>query len=109
MCTVHSNGHFFTKNAVSGSRAAEASGQLEAEQRPAIRMQIRATAENSRSNNRHSDKLRLGASTDNALLQSTSFGHTDAPRKNIPVSKTQGLVDPHNHHGTNDQGPSKKL
>jgi hypothetical protein len=45
------------KHQVSGSRAAEASGQLEAEQRPAIRMQIRATAENSRSNNRHSDKL----------------------------------------------------
>ncbi|KAI4984091.1 hypothetical protein ZWY2020_040944 [Hordeum vulgare] len=53
---------------------AEASCQLEAEQRPAIRMQIRSTAENSRSNNRHSDKLRVIAST-GGLLQSTSFGH----------------------------------
>lgn len=96
------------KHQVGGSRAAEASGQLEAEQRPTIRMQIRYTAENSRSNNRHSDKLRLGASTDNALLQSTSFGHADAPRKNVSVSKTQGLVDPHNH-GTNNEGPSNHL
>ncbi|CAM0945844.1 unnamed protein product [Alopecurus aequalis] len=95
------------KHQVSGSRVAEASGQLEAEQRPAIRMQIRS-AENSRSNNRHSDKLRLGASTDNALLQSTSLGHADATRKNISVSKTQGFVDPHNH-GTNNQGPSNHL
>jgi serine/threonine protein kinase len=96
------------KHQVSGSRAAEASGQLEAEQRPAIRMQIRSSAENSRSNNRHSDKLRLGASTDNAFLQSTSSGNADAQRKNISISKTQGLVDPHNH-GTNNQGPSNQL
>ncbi|KAM0881030.1 hypothetical protein ACQ4PT_033200 [Festuca glaucescens] len=96
------------KHQVSGSWAAEASGQLEAEQCPAIRMQIRYTAENSRSNNRHSDKLRLGASTDNAFLQSTSFGNADAQRKNISISKTQGLVDPHNH-GTNNQGPSNHL
>ncbi|KAM0869891.1 hypothetical protein ACQ4PT_040391 [Festuca glaucescens] len=96
------------KHQVSGSRAAEASGQLEAEQRPAIRMQIRSSAENSRSNNRHSDKLRLGASTDNAFLQSTSSGNADAQRKNISISKTQGLVDPHNH-GTNNQGPSNHL
>jgi len=87
---------------------ARASCQLEAEQRPAIRMQIRSTAENNRPNNRHSDKLRVGASTDNALLQSTSFGLVDAPRKNMTVSKTQGLVDPHNH-GTNNSGPSNHL
>jgi hypothetical protein len=54
---LHSHGCRFKLFSVSGSRAAEASGQLEAEQRPAIRMQIRSTAENSRSNNRHADKL----------------------------------------------------
>lgn len=96
------------KHQVGSSRAAEASGQLEAEQRPAIRIQIRSTAENNRSNNRHSDKLRVGTSTDNALLQSTSFGHADAPRKNMSVSKTKGFVDPHNH-GTNSPGPSNDL
>jgi hypothetical protein len=51
---------------------------------------------------------RLGASTDNAFLQSTSSGNADAQRKNISISKTQGLVDPHNH-GTNNQGPSNQL
>ncbi|KAF7079101.1 hypothetical protein CFC21_083397 [Triticum aestivum] len=81
---------------------AEASCQLEAEQRPVIRMQIRSTAENSRSNNRHSDKLRVSASTDKELLQSTSFGHAGAPRKNGSISKTPWLVDP-------NSGPSNHL
>uniref|UniRef100_A0A0D9VEU2 non-specific serine/threonine protein kinase n=1 Tax=Leersia perrieri TaxID=77586 RepID=A0A0D9VEU2_9ORYZ len=44
----------------------------------------------------NSDQLRtaaqrVGTSTDNVLLQSTSFGHADAPRRNTKVSKTQGL------------------
>jgi hypothetical protein len=45
------------KHQVSVSRPTEASGQLESEQRPAIRMQFKSTAENSRSSNRHTDKL----------------------------------------------------
>ncbi|BAF08470.1 casein kinase 1-like protein 3 [Oryza sativa Japonica Group] len=96
------------KHQVSVSRPTEASGQLESEQRPAIRMQFKSTAENSRSSNRHTDKLRVGTSTENVLLQSTSFGHADAPRRNIAISKTQGLVDS-NAHGTNNPGPSNHL
>lgn len=51
---------------------------------------------------------RVGTSTENVLLQSTSFGHADAPRRNIAISKTQGLVDS-NAHGTNNPGPSNHL
>ncbi|KAL5212634.1 hypothetical protein ABZP36_023481 [Zizania latifolia] len=96
------------KHHVSASHPMEASGQLESEQRPAIRMQFRSTAENSRSSTRHTDKLRVGAGTDNVLLQSASFGVTDAPRRNVAVSRTQGLVDS-NAHGTNNPGPSNHL
>jgi hypothetical protein len=42
---------------VSVARPVEASGLLEAGQRPAIRMQFKSNAENSRSNNLHPDRL----------------------------------------------------
>jgi hypothetical protein len=82
---------------VSGSRAAEASGQLEAEQRPAIRMQIRSSAENSRSNNRHSDKLVMPL-----LMMKISSFHTEclmSPLSNLTAHEVQecvhGLLQPY--------------
>ncbi|KAL6877495.1 hypothetical protein ACP4OV_012710 [Aristida adscensionis] len=64
------------------SRPIDAPGPLEAEQRPAIRMHFRSSAENSRSNNLHPERSRVGASPDNALLQSTSLVRADAQRNN---------------------------
>ncbi|KAG8070488.1 hypothetical protein GUJ93_ZPchr0006g41479 [Zizania palustris] len=83
------------KHHVSASHPMEASGQLESEQRPAIRMQFRSTAENSRSITRHTDKLRVGVGTDNVLLQSTSFDATDAPRRNLVPKFTRVHPDHH--------------
>ncbi|OEL15913.1 Protein CASEIN KINASE I-LIKE 3 [Dichanthelium oligosanthes] len=90
------------------ARPVEASGLLEAEQRPAIRMQFKSSAENSRSNNLHPDRLRVAASPDNALLQSTSLGRVDAPRNNPTVSKTHGSIDPH-IRGSYSPGPSNRI
>ncbi|RLN09151.1 casein kinase I isoform alpha isoform X1 [Panicum miliaceum] len=47
------------KHKVNVVRLVEASGLVEAEQRPAIRMQLKPSAENSRSNNLHHDRLAL--------------------------------------------------
>ncbi|KAF8721714.1 hypothetical protein HU200_022887 [Digitaria exilis] len=80
------------KHQVSVARPVEASGLLEAEQRPAIRVQFKSTAENSRSKNLHPDRLRVAASSDNALLQSTT--RVDAPRNNATTSRTHGSIDP---------------
>ncbi|KAF8668001.1 hypothetical protein HU200_052482 [Digitaria exilis] len=77
---------------VSVARPVEASGLLEAEQRPAIRMQFKSTAEHSRSKNLHPDRLRVAASSDNALLQSAT--RVDAPRNNATTSRTHGSIDP---------------
>ncbi|KAL5207842.1 hypothetical protein ABZP36_032277 [Zizania latifolia] len=96
------------KHQVSASHPMEASCQLEAEQRPAIRTQFRSKTDNNHSSNQHADKLGADASTDNVMLQSTSFDVTDAPRRNITVSRTQGLAD-YNTHGTNNPGPSNHL
>ncbi|KAF8644310.1 hypothetical protein HU200_066498 [Digitaria exilis] len=80
------------KHQVSVARPVEASGLLEAEQRPAIRMQFKSTAEHSRSKNLHPDRLRVAASSDNALLQSAT--RVDAPRNNATTSRTHGSIDP---------------
>jgi len=45
------------KHKVNVVRPVEASGLVEAEQRPAIRMQLKPSVENSRSNNLHHDRL----------------------------------------------------
>ncbi|KAK3152744.1 hypothetical protein QOZ80_2BG0162980 [Eleusine coracana subsp. coracana] len=96
------------KHQVSVSRPVEASGLLEGEQRPAIRMQFRSSAENSRSNNMHPERSRVVASPDNALLQPTLLGRSDTPRNNVTISKTQGLNDPH-IRGSNSPGPSNHI
>ncbi|TVU32562.1 hypothetical protein EJB05_24295, partial [Eragrostis curvula] len=96
------------KHQVSVSRPVEASGLLEGEQRPAIRMQFRPSAENSRLNNPHTERLRVGASTDNALLQSTLLGRSDASRNDVTASRTQGSIDPH-IRGNNSPGPSNRI
>ncbi|CAL4888499.1 unnamed protein product [Urochloa decumbens] len=93
---------------VNVARPVEASVLLESDQRPAIRMQFKPSAENSRSNNLHPDRLRVAASPDNALMQSTSLGRVDAPRNNATVSKTHGPVDPHTH-GSYSPGPSNRI
>jgi hypothetical protein len=96
------------KHKVNVVRPVEASGLVEAEQRPAIRMQLKPSAENSRSNNLHHDKLRVTASPDNALMQSTSLGRVDAPRNTAAVSKTHGSFDPHTR-GSYSPGPSNRI
>ncbi|XP_039789131.1 casein kinase 1-like protein 3 isoform X3 [Panicum virgatum] len=83
-------------------------GLVEAEQRPAIRMQLKPSAENSRSNNLHHDRLRVAAGPDNALKQSTSFGRVDAPRNTAAISKTYGSFDPHTR-GSYSPGPSNHI
>ncbi|KAL6629485.1 hypothetical protein ACP70R_029250 [Stipagrostis hirtigluma subsp. patula] len=102
------------------SRQIEATRPLDAEHRPAIRMQIRSSAENSRSNSLHPERsisypgvlapllVRVGANPDNPFLQSTSLVHADAPRSNMTVSRTQGFVDPHTR-GSNIPGPSNRI
>jgi len=47
----------------------------------------------------------VAASPNNALLQSTSLGHADAPMNNVTHSKTQGSIDPHTR-GSYTPGPS---
>ncbi|KAG8058718.1 hypothetical protein GUJ93_ZPchr0002g23194 [Zizania palustris] len=96
------------KHQVSTSHPMEASCQLEAEQHPSIKTQFRSETDNNHSSNQHADKLGTGASTDNVMLQSTSFDITDAPRRNITVSRTQGLAD-YNTHETNNPVPSNHL
>lgn len=96
------------KHQVGVARPIDASGLLEAEQRPAIRMQFKCSAENSRSNNLHPERLGVAASPNNALLQSTSLGHADAPMNNATHSKTQGSIDPHTH-GSYSPGPSNLI
>ncbi|WVZ76876.1 hypothetical protein U9M48_024798 [Paspalum notatum var. saurae] len=90
------------------ARPTKASGLLEAEQRPAIRMQFNSSAENSRSNHLHHDRVRVAASPNNALLQSTSLGRADAPRNNVSLSKTEGSIGPHKH-GSYSPGPSNHI
>ncbi|KAG2650196.1 casein kinase 1-like protein 4 isoform X1 [Panicum virgatum] len=96
------------KHKVNVVRPVEASGLVEAEQRPAIRMQLKPSAENSRSNNLHHDRLRVAAGPDNALKQSTSFGRVDAPRNTAAISKTYGSFDPHTR-GSYSPGPSNHI
>ncbi|XP_021315633.1 casein kinase 1-like protein 4 isoform X2 [Sorghum bicolor] len=96
------------KHQVGVARPIDASGLLEAEQRPAIRMQFKCSAENSRSNNLHPERLGVAASSNNALLQSTSLGHADAPMNNATHSKTQGSIDPHTR-GSYSPGPSNHI
>jgi len=86
----------------------KASGLVEAEQRPAIRMQLKPSVENSRSNNLHHDRLRVAASPDNALMQSTSLGRVDATRNTAAISKTHGPFDPHTR-GSYSPGPSNHI
>ncbi|XP_039837321.1 casein kinase 1-like protein 4 isoform X2 [Panicum virgatum] len=86
----------------------KASGLVEAEQRPAIRMQLKPSVENSRSNNLHHDRLRVAASPDNALMQSTSLGRVDATRNTAAISKTHGSFDPHTR-GSYSPGPSNHI
>ncbi|KAG2657808.1 casein kinase 1-like protein 4 isoform X3 [Panicum virgatum] len=83
-------------------------GLVEAEQRPAIRMQLKPSVENSRSNNLHHDRLRVAASPDNALMQSTSLGRVDATRNTAAISKTHGSFDPHTR-GSYSPGPSNHI
>uniref|UniRef100_A0A0A9ET15 Uncharacterized protein n=1 Tax=Arundo donax TaxID=35708 RepID=A0A0A9ET15_ARUDO len=71
-------------------------------------MQFKSSAENSRSNNLHPERLRVASSPDNALLQSTTLGHASAPRNSVTVSKTQGFIDPHSR-GINIPGPSNRI
>lgn len=94
------------KHQVGVARPIDASGLLEAEQRPAIRMQFKCSAENSRSNNLHPERLGVAASPNNALLQSTSLGHADAPMNNATLSKTQGSIDPQTR---GSPGPSNRI
>ncbi|CAD6251058.1 unnamed protein product [Miscanthus lutarioriparius] len=96
------------KHQVGVARPIDASGLLEAEQRPAIRMQFKCSAENSRSNNLHPERLGVAASPNNALLQSTSLGHADAPMNNVTHSKTQGSIDPHTR-GSYSPGRSNRI
>jgi len=96
------------KHKVNVVRPVEASGLVEAEQRPAIRMQLKPSAENSRSNNLHHDRLRVAAGPDNALKQSTSLGRVDAPRNTAAISKTHGSFDPHTR-GSYSPGPSNHI
>nr|CAB3446434.1 unnamed protein product [Digitaria exilis] len=88
----HQGSRFHTLFYICVARPVEASGLLEAEQRPAIRMQFKSTAEHSRSKNLHPDRLRVAASSDNALLQSAT--RVDAPRNNATTSRTHGSIDP---------------
>jgi len=50
----------------------------------------------------------VAASSNNALLQSTSLGHADAPMNNATHSKTQGSIDPHTR-GSYSPGPSNHI
>ncbi|AQK59255.1 casein kinase 1-like protein 4 isoform X1 [Zea mays] len=90
------------KHQVGVARPINASGLLEAEQRPAIRMQL-----NSRSNNLHPERLGVSASHNNVLLQSTSLDNADAPMDHATHSKAQGSIDPHTR-GSYSPGPSNR-
>ncbi|XP_062223523.1 casein kinase 1-like protein 3 isoform X2 [Phragmites australis] len=87
------------------NRTVAPNGDKHQERRPAIRMQFRSSADNSRSNNLHPERPRVGASPDNVVLQSD---RADAQRNNTTVSKTQGFIDPRSR-GSNSPGPSNRI